>query len=55
VFEGGIARREQVERAVEAGATAILVGETLMRAANPGAKLRQLRGDLVAVDGGEDS
>ena len=47
VFESGIARRDQVERAVEAGAAAVLVGEALMRARNPAAKLRQLRGDLV--------
>lgn len=44
VFESGISTRRQVARAVEAGATAVLVGEALMRAADPGAKLRELRG-----------
>jgi indole-3-glycerol phosphate synthase len=47
VFESGVARRRQVERAVLAGASAVLVGEALMRARNPGAKLRQLRGELA--------
>ena len=51
VFESGIHTRAQVERAVAAGAHAILVGEALMRAKNPAAKLRQLRGDLAAVTG----
>jgi indole-3-glycerol phosphate synthase len=50
VFESGISRREQVARAVEAGAAAVLVGEALMRARNPGAKLRQLRGELAPVE-----
>jgi indole-3-glycerol phosphate synthase len=44
VMESGIATREQVERATLAGATAVLVGEALMRADDPGAKLRELRG-----------
>jgi indole-3-glycerol phosphate synthase len=44
VLESGIATREQVERAVEAGARAVLVGESLMRAIDPGAALRALRG-----------
>jgi len=51
VFESGISTRAQVERAVDAGAHAILVGEALMRAKNPAAKLRQLRGELAAVTG----
>jgi len=51
VFESGISTRVQVERAVDAGAHAILVGEALMRAKNPGAKLRQLRGQLASVTG----
>jgi indole-3-glycerol phosphate synthase len=51
VFESGIHSRAQVERAVEAGADAILVGEALMRAKNPAAKLRQLRGEFAAVSG----
>lgn len=45
VAESGIASPEQVKRAVNAGARAILVGEALMRAEDPGAKLRELRGD----------
>ena len=44
VFESGISTRGQVERAIEAGAKAVLVGEALMRAEDPGAKLRELRG-----------
>jgi len=44
VFESGISTRGQVERAIEAGANAVLVGEALMRAEDPGAKLRELRG-----------
>jgi indole-3-glycerol phosphate synthase len=35
VFESGIRTRADVEAAVEAGASAILVGETLMRAEDP--------------------
>lgn len=45
IAESGIARREQVERAMDAGARAVLIGEALMRAEDPGAKLRELRGD----------
>lgn len=44
VMESGISTRGQVERATLAGATAVLVGEALMRADDPGAKLRELRG-----------
>ena len=51
VFESGISTRAQVERAVEAGAQALLIGEALMRAKNPAAKLRQLRGELAPVAG----
>jgi indole-3-glycerol phosphate synthase len=54
VFESGISTRTQVERAVDAGARAILVGEALMRAKNPGAKLRALRGVLAAAVASED-
>ena len=42
MLESGIAPRAQVVAAVEAGASAILVGEALMRADDPGAKLREL-------------
>jgi indole-3-glycerol phosphate synthase len=45
VVESGIAAREHVDRAVAAGARAVLVGEALMRATDPGAKLRELRGE----------
>jgi indole-3-glycerol phosphate synthase len=45
VVESGIGTREDVDRAVSAGARAVLVGEALMRAADPRAKLRELRGE----------
>lgn len=44
VLESGISTRGQVERAADAGAQAVLVGEALMRADDPGAKLRELLG-----------
>jgi indole-3-glycerol phosphate synthase len=44
VMESGITGPDQVKAAVAAGASAILVGEALMRAADPGAKLRELIG-----------
>jgi indole-3-glycerol phosphate synthase len=44
VMESGIDDREQVVAAVDAGASAILVGEALMRAGDPGEKLRELLG-----------
>jgi indole-3-glycerol phosphate synthase len=45
VLESGIASRAGAVAAVEAGASAILVGEALMRAPDPSAKVRQLRGE----------
>jgi indole-3-glycerol phosphate synthase len=45
VMESGIATRDQVRAAVDAGASAILVGEALMRADDPEAKLRELLGE----------
>ena len=42
VLESGIRSRSDVSAAVAAGASAILVGETLMRAADPGATLQEL-------------
>ena len=47
VFESGVRTRHDVEAAVAAGASAILVGEALMRAADPRAAARELiaRGD----------
>src|SRR5262249_14853034 len=44
VSESGIRTRADVERLQAAGVRAVLVGETLMRAADMGAKLRELRG-----------
>jgi indole-3-glycerol phosphate synthase len=44
VFESGIRTRADVDAAVEAGASAILVGETLMRAEDPGRAIRELVG-----------
>jgi indole-3-glycerol phosphate synthase len=52
VLESGISEREDVQAADRAGASAILVGEALMRAQDPGAKLRELRGSLRAEQGG---
>lgn len=46
VLESGVTTREHVDRATEAGARAVLVGEALMRAEDVGAKLRELRGLL---------
>ena len=45
VMESGIATRADVSAAVEAGASAILVGEALMSAADPRVKLRELLGE----------
>lgn len=42
VAESGIRTRADVERMLRAGARALLVGESLMRAADPGAALREL-------------
>jgi indole-3-glycerol phosphate synthase len=44
VFESGIRSRDDVTRATDAGASAILVGETLMRAGDPAAAARALLG-----------
>ncbi len=44
VSESGIGKRADVELLMEAGIRAFLVGETLMRANDMGAKLRELRG-----------
>jgi indole-3-glycerol phosphate synthase len=44
VVESGISTRDDVSGAVDAGARAVLVGESLMRADDPGAKLRELVG-----------
>ena len=42
VSESGITSREHIERAGRAGAHAVLVGEALVTAEDPGAKLREL-------------
>lgn len=44
VLESGVWTREDVERAIDAGARGVLVGEALMRSADPGATIRSLRG-----------
>ena len=44
VLESGIRSRDDVRRAEEAGADAVLVGEALMRAADPAGKLQELLG-----------
>ncbi len=44
ISESGIRTRADVERLASAGVRAILVGETLVRAADPGATIRELRG-----------
>jgi len=44
VAESGIDRRADIERLLAAGAGAFLVGGALLNAADPGRKLRQLRG-----------
>jgi indole-3-glycerol phosphate synthase len=45
VLESGIVTRAHVRAATEAGASAVLIGEALMRAADPRAKLRELIGE----------
>jgi indole-3-glycerol phosphate synthase len=44
VFESGVSSRAHVERAQAAGASVVLVGEALMRAADPAAKIGELLG-----------
>ncbi len=44
ISESGIKDRQDVERLREAGARGILVGEILMRSADPAAKIRELLG-----------
>lgn len=45
----GISERADVERFQQAGAGAVLVGESLMRAADPAAKVRELRGESIGA------
>jgi len=49
VSESGIFTRADVERLMEAGVDAVLVGESLMREADPGAKARELLGKADGV------
>ena len=42
VLESGVTTRDDVARAEAAGADAVLVGEALMRAAEPAARIREL-------------
>jgi indole-3-glycerol phosphate synthase len=51
VSESGIRTRADIERLQAAGVRAVLIGETLMRAADIGAKLRELRGIDGTVEG----
>ncbi len=44
VAESGIASREEVERMAACGYNAVLVGESLVRSGDPGAKVRELLG-----------
>ncbi len=44
VLESGVSTRQHIERATEAGARAVLVGEALMRSFDPAAMIRSLRG-----------
>ena len=44
VLESGVGTREDMDRAESAGADAVLVGEALMRAGDPAAKLGELMG-----------
>ena len=46
VAESGVRSPADVERLRQIGADAVLVGETLMRAKDPAAMLRELKGDL---------
>jgi indole-3-glycerol phosphate synthase len=48
VAESAIVSRRDVEGVLARGATAVLVGEALMRAADPASALRELRGVTVA-------
>jgi indole-3-glycerol phosphate synthase len=48
VLESGVASREDVLAAVSAGASAILVGEALMRSADPAAAIDELLGTSVS-------
>jgi indole-3-glycerol phosphate synthase len=44
ISESGIKNREDVKRLQQAGARGVLVGEVLMRSADPATKIRELLG-----------
>lgn len=44
VSESGVKTRRDIEKIEKSGANAVLIGETLMKSANIGEKLRELRG-----------
>lgn len=44
VSESGVKTRSDIEKIEKSGANAVLLGETLMKSANIGEKLRELRG-----------
>lgn len=44
VSESGVKTRSDIEKIEKSGANAVLIGETLMKSANIGEKLRELRG-----------
>ena len=44
VAESGVKTRRDIEKIEKSGANAVLIGETLMKSANIGEKLRELRG-----------
>src|SRR5699024_9512236 len=46
IAESGIRTKQDSERMSEAGAQALLVGETLMMSEDPGDKIRELKGAL---------
>jgi indole-3-glycerol phosphate synthase len=48
VLESGVATRAHVEAAMAAGASAVLVGEALMRADDPASAVRELLGTVAA-------
>jgi indole-3-glycerol phosphate synthase len=49
IAESGISSRADVQRMLAAGAQAVLVGEALVRAADPAARVRELLGRAVPV------
>ncbi len=55
VVGSGISTRADVERAEEAGAGAVVVGEALMRSPDPTRAISRLRGTLAAVPGAPDA